>query len=241
MTVQKHYDKFLAKYYSWMFGDYEIKIQENIDFLKKHNVIPHLSKRAVDLGCGSGFQSMALADLGFSVISIDLSTLLLEELNIRREGRNIKTVYSDILDFPRYCTDCQAEVLTCMGDTLTHLDSPDKVVELFQKAHESLESGGFFCLTFRDMSGELKGLDRIIPVRSDDRTIITCFLEYESDHVNVNDIIYHKTESGWELTKSSYKKLRISGDWIKNRLEERGFKMAFNELEKGFVNIVAMK
>jgi len=44
--------------------------------------------------------------------------------------------------------------------------------------------------TYRDLTKELEGLDRFIPVRSDDK-IMTCFLEYESaESVAVHDLIY---------------------------------------------------
>jgi len=54
----------------------------------------------------------------------------------------------------------------------------------------ALHSGGVFVSTYRDLTKELEGLDRFIPVRSDDK-IMTCFLEYESaESVAVHDLIY---------------------------------------------------
>lgn len=239
MSVREHYDNFLARYYSWMSGDYEAKVQENIDFFRKHQILPDLNRQAIDLGCGSGFQSIALAELGFEVLSVDLSTMLLEELNIHRGSRKITTVLADMLDFDAHCG--EIEVITCMGDTLTHLPSLDQVIDLFRKAYIQLQPGGSFCLTFRDMSMELKGLDRIIPVQSDENTIMTCFLEYKDERVRVNDIIYYKTLSGWELTKSSYYKLRISAEWIIKHLAKLGFKIKLDDCHMGFAYIIAVK
>lgn len=47
-----------------------------------------------------------------------------------------------------------------MGDTLTHLDSFEKVKSLFADTFRCLEKGGKFVLTFRDLIPELKGTDR---------------------------------------------------------------------------------
>jgi hypothetical protein len=78
-----------------------------------------------------------------------------------------------------------------MGDTLTHLASKADVRALFQDVFDALHSGGVFVITYRALTKELEGLDRFIPVRSDDSTIMTCFLEYESaESVVVHDPVY---------------------------------------------------
>ena len=52
-------------------------------------------------------------------------------------------------------------------------------------------------ITFRDLSSELTELDRLIPVRSDENTIFTCFLEYELETVKVHDIVYNRNQGKW--------------------------------------------
>ena len=239
--MQQHYDNFLAKYYSWMFGDYNLKVKENKDFFQRKSVIPCLSGQAIDLGCGSGFQSLALADLGFQVLSLDISAALLSELKRRAGNRNIKAVHDDIVNFQDYLNSNKAEAIVCMGDTLTHLESFEKVVILIDKAYKSIEQSGKLILSFRDMTEELIGLDRIIPVHCDENVILTCFLEYRRDYVIVNDCIYNKVNLSWDLTKSCYKKLRIGAEWAEDKLREIGFQISFKCAVKGFVTIVAFK
>lgn len=42
-----------------------------------------------------------------------------------------------------------------------------------------------------------------------------CALDYERpDTVTVNDLVYTRGAAGWELHKSSYRKLRIGPDWL---------------------------
>jgi len=241
LSVKQHYDNLLAKYYSWMFGEFDLKVRENIDLFKKFKLTPRLSRRALDLGCGSGFQSIALADLGFTVLSIDLSSVLITELRKRRGKRDIQAVQDDIINFPRYLQGKPVEIIVCMGDTLTHLEAFDEVVDLFKKAYQSLENNCRLILTFRDYRKELKGVNRFIPVQSNEDRILTCFLEYEPDHINVYDIIHEKTEMGWKMTASNYKKLRIDVEWVKEKLQELGFHSSFYELRNGFITLVAVK
>lgn len=239
--VQTHYNRLLAEHYSWMFGDYTKLVEENIYFFKRHQIIPRTNSMAIDLGCGSGFQSVALADLGFCVFSVDLCLALLRELENHRGNRVINIKQADLIDFNQYYGSEAPEVIICMGDTLTHLDSLPTVVTLFEKIRDCLQPGGRFILTYRDMTQELEGLDRFIPVRSDDNKIMTTFLEYMPGYVVVHDLIYTKFTDEWVLSKSSYKKIRINSSWLKESLLRLGMSIEYEGIDKGFDIIIAVK
>ncbi len=237
--VRKHYDELLSRHYSWMMGDYETNVHRYTDFFRKHLIVPLLSKRAIDLGCGTGFQCMALAEMGFKVVGVDMCAPLLDELKRRGRGHNISAVQADIARFRSSVTELPVEVITCMGDTLSHLDSFDTVARLFDEIHRSLEQGGLVVLSFRDNHVELKGADRVIPVRSDSDKLMTTFLEFTGNHLVVNDIIYTKGSTGWSVEKGSYKKLRIGAEWAARQLERRGFRIMWEGVEDGFAVIIA--
>jgi hypothetical protein len=115
-----------------------------------------------------------------------------------------------------------------MGDTLTHLPSPAEVERLFDGVARVLAHSGLFVLTFRDMTAELTGTDRFIPVRSDTDRILTCFLEYEPEAVRVHDLIHVRRGGEWALHKSSYRKLRLAPSWVCDTLARCGFSIEFH-------------
>jgi SAM-dependent methyltransferase len=239
--AQSHYEKLLAQYYTWMQGDYASKVQENMAFFRKHRILPRQNGRAIDLGCGSGFQSIALADMGFQVLSIDFCQALLDELESHRENRSIHTCQADLLDFNQVYTYDGPQLIVCMGDTLTHLASLEDVAILLQRVNSLLEPGGRFIVTYRDMTQELIGLDRFIPLRSDQDKIMTTFLEYQSDCVVVHDLVYSKNPNEWVLHKSSYKKLRISNTWLIQQFFKLGMSIEYTGMDRGFTIIIAAK
>jgi len=239
-TVVEHYEKHLARYYSWLFGDFSAAVESNRQFFIHHNLLPGKSNIAIDLGAGCGFGSIAMAQLGFKVLAFDLSQTLLDELKSKSENLDITPIKDDILNFTAHCPE-GIELCVCMGDTLTHLDSFDDARHLFADVYNSVRTGGKFVLVFRDFIFELKDTDRFIPVKSDSDTIFTCFIEYLKESVLVNDIVYSRTPQGWKLDVSSYKKLRIPEDWVRRELIELGFKITFCTKDKGIITLIACK
>ena len=240
VTVKEHYENHLAKYYSWMSGGFTKKLEENRKFVKDHDLWPRGSGVAVDLGAGSGFQSIPLAELNYHVIAIDLSHHLLAELKKNAKDLSIEIINDDLLNFSKHSPD-RVELVVCMGDTLTHLNTHQNIRKLLRSVYNVLEIGGRVILTFRDLTSELKGLDRFIPVRNDANTIFTCFLEYEKDCVKVHDIIYEKKHNQWELKKSVFNKIRISPQWTREILQEFGFKIDTYDIYNSVACIIAHK
>ncbi|AUX45101.1 SAM-dependent methyltransferase [Sorangium cellulosum] len=245
-TVADHYDTLLAEFYSRMFGDYGAKVAEQRALLERLGLRPEGSSGALDLGCGSGFQSIALAELGFKVTAVDLSERLLGELAARRGQLAIEVVRGDLLDVierPGERPGPLAELAVCMGDTLPHLGSKADVERLFAGCARRLTPGGRFALTFRDLTRELEGVDRFIPVHDSADVIMTCFLEYEPETVKVHDLVYTRAQDDgrWRLSASFYRKLRLSPEWVCERLEAAGFRVSHREVARGLVTVVARR
>jgi SAM-dependent methyltransferase len=173
---------------------------------------------AVDLGCGSGFQSIALARLGLRVLSIDFSPRLLAELSERARGLPVAAVAGDIRDVGALAT-TGVELVVCMGDTLSHLEREEDLERVFAGVATRLAVGGRFILAFRDLSGELHGLERFIPLHSSDELIMACCLEYEPTRVKVHELIGARQPDGWQFRKGVSRKLRLAPHAVVRHLE----------------------
>ena len=238
--VCEHYENHLARYYAWISGGVDEKMEENRKFFVDHDIQPIRSGLAFDLGAGCGFQSVPLAQLGFRVVALDLSAKMLAQLKKTAKNLPIETICDDLSNFTNYKSG-DSELVVCMGDTLTHLDDFKKVQALLDTVFFSLETGGCLILSFRNLTQELVELDRFIPVKSNETTIFTCFLEFEKDSVKVHDIIYEKNNGQWVLQKSVFQKLRISPDWTQKYLQEIGFAIEFYDEQNGLIFIIARK
>jgi SAM-dependent methyltransferase len=246
-TVTEHYERLLSQHYTWMFGvSLEDRVTEQKSFLSRTLAPVNYTRQnalAVDLGCGPGFQTIALAQLGFSpVIAIDTSAELLDELRSHIGSLPVRIEQADLRDLPAIVQTGQATVIVCMGDTLTHLPEKSDVSALFRGAFERLRPGGMFVITFRDLTNELHGTDRFIPVRSDENKIMTCFLEFENqDSVVVHDLVYIRQDAGWSLTKSNYRKLRLGIEWVREELSRAGFDVLSEDSSGRLIGLAAVK
>lgn len=243
-TVADHYAKHLAPIYLWMVGSADAAFalaETELDELK----LPAIANDAIlDLGAGFGMHSIPLARRGARVIAIDSSEILLSELLLQSRKAettgNIRVIQDDLIYFPELVTEPLAAIL-CMGDTLTHLPSTADVNTLLAAAYNALAPAGQLVLTFRDYTHALEGDARFIRVRSDESRILTCFLEYLPESVQVHDMLYELTPTGWDTKISSYPKLRLSIYALLTELLSLGFTARRESGQRGMIRIVATK
>ncbi len=240
MTAKEHYKIHLSNFYSWMIGDFEELKNSFADFCKTQGIVPRETKCAIDLGVGNGIQSFALAELGFKVKAIDFDKKLLSELMSRQTTEQIEIIEDDIRNLNQFKND-SPEIITCCGDTISHLESFQELEQLFTDAYDCLSGKGKIIISFRDYSLELFDTERFIPVKSDETKILTCIIEYLDKKIKVTDLLYEKQDSEWVQKVSSYFKLRLTYPIVHSQLELTGFKIISNSVTNGMHYLVGQK
>jgi len=238
--VHWHYETLLAPHYSWSYGGHDAKVSENREFFKTNSISPLDTKIALDLGAGSGFQTIPLLELGFHVMAVDFSGTLLAELKANCASGELETLEADILDFSKY-SGKNPELIICMGDTIAHLPEEKSVEELIANAFSQLRKNGKIILSFRDLKRELKDAERFIPVRSEEDRIFTCFLDYRKDRVFVHDIVHRRGPDGWKQEISVYRKLRLDEATVRSLLEKAGFSIESSSVKHGMISMIGRK
>lgn len=222
-----------------MSGDLTQRVAEEKNVLEKflQEVRPG---RALDLGCGHGIHTLALAELGMDVTAVDFSAILLRELQQNLGQHGIALVESDMVRYVQADMH-QYDIITCMGDTITHLTSRDEVSLLIHQCSRLLNPEGTLCLSLRNYERELTGADRFIPVRSDNQQILTCLLEFHAEIVLVHDLLHLRSGSEWKLKASSYPKLRLNFDWLRSQLIQAGLTINKEHVVRGMHYLFCQK
>lgn len=237
MSTKTHYDNLLADVYSWMTGDFQERVNEQVSFFSNHGILPDRHRIAYDLGAGHGIQTVALAKLGYRVTAVDFSNSLLQELLRNASGLSVAIQEADIVQFLSRDV-AEAELITCMGDTLTHLHDLDHVETLFNKISKNLAEKGKVVISYRDLAKELTGEQRFINIRSDDSRSMTCFLEYFPTKVIVYDILVEKIGGAWQQKVSSYPKLRLPVSYIRELFEKNRIMIIADKVIRGMNYLV---
>lgn len=222
-----------------MLGDFRQATRRQQKTFEALGLGPVVSGTALDLGAGTGLQAIPLARLGYRVKAIDLSRHLLDVLLMEADALPITCICDDLLHFEKHLVE-PPDLIVCMGDTLTHLESYEAVQLLLQRMANAVAPKGKLILSFRDYTRiTLEGTSRFIPVRSDTDRILTACLEYKTDFVHVTDLLYERIDDAWSMRASSYQKLRLRPETICDRLQRLGFEVAQSEMKKGFVLLSA--
>ncbi len=127
-----------------------------------------------------------------------------------------------------------------MGDTITHLDSLANIKNLIKNSHQQLQPNGKLIFTYRDLS-EVKKKERFFTVKTDEKRILTCFLEDDGDQVKVFDLLHENNDRKWSISKSFYRKLKIPAAWLNQTMTNAGFNVKTSQLPNGMVSLIGHK
>jgi SAM-dependent methyltransferase len=237
-TVRDHYSSHLAPIYLWMAGGFDTAIKAGKSDLDALGIKADGNTTALDLGAGFGMHAIPLARAGCAVTAVDESPELLKVLRDRSVGLPINAIDGNLLTPGDYLR-VAPQIVLCMGDTLTHIQSKEEIKKLLGEVSRILAPGGMFAMTFRDYTSPATGERRFIPVRSDEVRIHTCFIEEGPTHMVVHDIVHERVGDTWGMKVSSYPKLRLSPEWVMDALRSVDLNPTASSGPRGMVQIVA--
>lgn len=108
-----------------------------VDFMKRVFNAGHI----LDLACGTGEYSIALAHEGFKVTGIDISDQMIIYAKEKAAKENVKVNFQidDMLKLDSINT---YEGIICIGNALVHLNSEKDVLDALKRMYESLKTDG---------------------------------------------------------------------------------------------------
>jgi len=177
-------------------------------------------KAALDLCCGPGRCSIALAKRGFTVTGVDRTPFLLNKAKGRARTDRVKVdwVLKDMRDFTRTDTyDIALSIFTSFG----YFEDPRQDVAVLRNVFASLRPGGAFLI---DMNGKEVIARKFLPSQVDEKPDGTQVIERRQ----VQDG-WTRMHNDWIVVKNGkarrfeFKVNVYSGQEIRDRLEEVGF------------------
>jgi SAM-dependent methyltransferase len=219
----------ISKYYDLIFP----VSQDTISFLAE--CIGPPKKSILDVACGTGDYSIALDKLGFDLTAVDIDKEMIGALRgklIKKES-GVKCLQADMQDLHTKFDKGSFDAVYCIGNSLVHLDSLDKIESFFKDVHSLLTKGGTFIFQIinfdRIISKDIKALPTIVddsvPLKFERfysyknskitfKTILSVEDRTIENEINLTPLLYDKAVS--MLMNAGFKELHAYGDFKKN-------------------------
>ena len=238
-TAKQHYDGLLGGVYAWSVSAAGDPFERGRRWLETHGLLN--ATRYLDLGAGFGAHTLPLLAAGKHVTAVDFNAELLAGLaEAAGAAPGLTLAHADLIGYLESSGDAEWDVIVCLGDTLTHLESTRAVQRLLTSAAQHLAPEGRFALSYRDSSSfQAEGVARFIPVAADNTRVMHCLLEpIDATRLRVTDIVTEVTAEGPRTRLGEYQKLRLGRALVVDWAREAGFALASERVEQGMTSLV---
>lgn len=151
-------EKFDALASRWWDENAEFKTLHQINPLRANwidSIAPVAEKKFLDVGCGGGLLSEAMASRGAVVLGIDMSPTAIEVANLHKLESNLKIDYKQIsAEELAKESENKFDIISCM-ELLEHIPNPKSLIEAISKMLKP-EGYAFFSTINRHIWGYLK-------------------------------------------------------------------------------------
>jgi len=102
--------------------------------------------KVLDVGCATGTFALALMKRGMDVTGIDLNSAMVQSACRRNpEPRtNARFFLMDMMEIGTAFPQGRFDIVLCLGNTLVHLEDPDRILAFLKQVREVLRPGGAF-------------------------------------------------------------------------------------------------
>lgn len=202
----------LAPFYDLLVKDDEAT-QMWVDFTQKYAK----GRNILELACGSGEITIALAKLGYSMYGTDLSQEMIDEAQ-EKEGSEL--VEWEALDMVQLPLDKKYDSILCYCDSLNYVVHDQDVITVFEKVHACLEDGGIFLFDIHSLDREVEFAEEYIEEGFLDDVAYQWTIRHE-DHFLYHSFTFY--DANGKLEQEQHVQKVHNPLWVKEQLERIGF------------------
>lgn len=233
LTNEKFFDSF-SEYYDSMISFHKLleKKTNILELFIEEGMIP-----AADLGCGTGVDSIALANNGLKVSGFDISNGMIAKARKNSEAQKADAEFHNyaIQEIPGSFNE-KFDFATSLGNSLANLDKK-QLYQAFERTNKILNAKGKFLIQILNYDYVLTQQERIVNITQDEKNYFVRFYDFNNEDLNFNILsfskdnpakrelittkIYPHTESIMKegLKKAGLKDISAFGDLAKNEFE----------------------
>lgn len=181
------------------------------------------AKIVLDAACGTGNMTVRLAEKGYDMIGVDLSA---EMLNAAKEksGKDILYLCQDLTELDLYGT---IDACVCALDSLNHIESEEKLLNVFEKISLFMNNGGVFIFDLNTLYKHREILSENTFVY--DLENVFCvwqnFFNNDDSSVDIELDFFERQGNVYKRYFESFSEYYYSGETVVKLLEASGFEL----------------
>ncbi len=192
----------VSSFYDGLATDYDLMTGFEKRFVRERPFFRHLVGRdgigtALDAGCGTGFHSLLLAQLGVKVTAVDISKKMLARLSTHAHAMHlpVSVVHSSFQDLDANVHGT-FDALFSLGNSLAHLLSREELSCVLKNFARVLRPGGKLYLQNLNYDRVLQTRDRVQNVTEQDGVTFVRFYDYLPDRIRFNVLVLRRGADG---------------------------------------------
>lgn len=196
-------------------------------------------KNSIDIGCGTGADSIALRKNGVKVTGYDTSLKMIQKAKLNTKERNLKIRFSNSpvqnLGIDQHL---KYDLAVSLGNAVANI-KPEILNKIFNKVHKLLKPGGSLLIQILNYETVRKTNKRIVNITQGSNNIFVRFYDFEKNKLQFNvlrinnnalqyyDLIttelyeYGRTELKHLLNKNGFQKIQFYSDLNKSRFNSK--------------------
>ncbi|WP_340011165.1 class I SAM-dependent methyltransferase [Paenibacillus sp. FSL H7-0690] len=189
----------MTEWYEKSFGEDYLVVYKHRDFGGARKEVERMiswlglppGSKVLDLCCGMGRHSLALAEAGYEVTGVDLSEVLLREARSQKGAEQVTWLRSDMRDLPLIGGfDAVVNLFTSFG----YFEEDEEQVKVLREIYRMLKPGGKFVIDYLNPAYVIRHL---VPhsTREDGKNLIDESRRIEDGYVKKDIILTSKNDS----------------------------------------------
>ena len=225
--------------------DWESRLKREMPFII--SLIKNIeSSRVLDIACGSGRHSVALASHGTDVVGVDYSKSMIQAAEKHAAAANVapKFIVGD-MEGIKTIVEGSFDLIICLGNSLALANDIDTLKQVVKDIFHILKDGGSFVaqvLNFEEIHWTgFRTFPSKVGKLSDGEEITFSRLFEHTDYPYSSTLVmsaFRKDGENWLSEVSTQKVLNLKHDQMKTILEETGFSSVdiFSNYERGEID-----
>lgn len=193
LSSNEFYDR-LARLFDVM-TDWQARLAQEMPFLQR-TLDRHRARTILDTACGTGWHAITLAQKGYTAAGCDASPQMIEEARANAAKAQVKVRF-EVADFGRLDKFSETfDAVLCLGNSLPHLLSQEKLVEALRQMRGKLRRGGVLILHNLNYDMRMQKKPRFFAATGNDEALVWRFADYGPEFITFHTALFERKKEG---------------------------------------------